>query len=128
MSRKIHALLSERGMREVSVGFIGVLFSLYEQDARKITELGELVALEKSTMTGLLDRMEQSGLLRREPDPNDRRAYRIMLTERGKYIEGDLVGVVEEAYRQLTKDIDTDNLEKAMGVLEHIIENARNGS
>ncbi len=127
MSRKIHSLLEARGMTEVSVGFIGVLFTLYKEDARTITELCEAVALEKSTMTGLLDRMEESGLLKRNPDPNDRRVSRIMLTPRGKEIENDLKEVVEQAYHRLTDGISQNHLEAAQEVLEKIIENARNG-
>lgn len=126
MSRKIHKLLADRGMTEVSIGFIGVLFSLYEKDGMNITELGEEVSLEKSTMTGLIDRMEKSGLLGREPDPDDRRAYRIVLTKRGKSIKGDLLEVIEEAYKQLTIGISKKDIDIAMDVLERIISNARN--
>jgi len=127
MSRKIRKLLEDRNMTEVSVGFIGVLFTLYEKDARTITELCETVALEKSTMTGLLDRMEAAGLLKRNPDRDDRRVSRIMLTTRGAKIENNLKEVVEQAYQQLTRGISQENLETARHVMEKIIENARNG-
>jgi len=128
MSRKIHRLLGMRGIEEVSTGFIGVLFALYESNGRNITELGEAVALEKSTMTGLLDRMESAGLVKREPDPEDRRAWRIKLTDRGKNIEGDIRKVVEEAYNQLTAGLTDKEGELVKKVLERIRENSRNGA
>lgn len=127
MSRRIRRLLEERGMTEVSVGFIGVLFSLYEKDGKTITGLCDAVTLEKSTMTGLLDRMEAAGLLKRNPDPGDRRVSRVVLTPRAREIEDDLREVVERAYHKLTDGIAQSRLEAAREVLEKIIENARNG-
>ncbi|MCX5416427.1 MULTISPECIES: MarR family winged helix-turn-helix transcriptional regulator [unclassified Streptomyces] len=54
-------------------------------------ELGSVLGLAKSSLTGLVDRTAQHGLVRREPDPLDGRAVRIALTEKG----GELV---EEFY------------------------------
>ncbi|MFF3336813.1 MarR family winged helix-turn-helix transcriptional regulator [Streptomyces sp. NPDC002888] len=48
-----------------------------------MTELGELLGLAKSSLTGLVDRMMQRGLVRREPDPRDGRAVRVGLTDEG---------------------------------------------
>ena len=46
-------------------------------------EIGEGCVLDKSSVTGLLSRMEEAGLVRRESCPQDRRVVRIYLTERG---------------------------------------------
>ncbi|MFF8600174.1 MarR family winged helix-turn-helix transcriptional regulator [Streptomyces sp. NPDC015232] len=51
-------------------------------------ELGAVLGLAKSSLTGLVDRTAQRGLVRREPDPEDRRAVRIVLTEEGARIAG----------------------------------------
>ena len=77
-----------RGMAEAGVGhvrpaYVGVLMSLWRDDGLKVGELGRRAGLEPSTMTGLLDRMERDGLLERGPDPTDRRALRILLTQKG---------------------------------------------
>jgi DNA-binding MarR family transcriptional regulator len=45
--------------------------------------LVEMLGLAKSSLTGLVDRTAQRGLVRREPDPEDRRAVRVALTEEG---------------------------------------------
>lgn len=48
-----------------------------------MSELGSMLGLAKSSLTGLVDRTAQRGLVRREPDPDDRRAIRVALTEEG---------------------------------------------
>jgi DNA-binding MarR family transcriptional regulator len=46
-------------------------------------ELGRVLGLAKSSLTGLVDRCAERGLVRREPDPQDARAVRIALTAEG---------------------------------------------
>jgi DNA-binding MarR family transcriptional regulator len=46
-------------------------------------ELGTTLGLAKSSLTGLVDRSERNGLVRREPDPQDMRAVRVTLTADG---------------------------------------------
>lgn len=48
-----------------------------------MAELSGLLGLERSSLTGLVDRAEQRGFVVREPDPNDRRAVRVALTSGG---------------------------------------------
>src|SRR4051794_30189348 len=48
-----------------------------------MTELGTTLDLAKSSLTGLVDRTERNGLVRREPDPRDMRAVRVALTPQG---------------------------------------------
>ncbi|GGR88176.1 MarR family winged helix-turn-helix transcriptional regulator [Deinococcus sedimenti] len=47
-------------------------------------ELAALLAVSPASVTGSLDRLETRGLLRRAPDPQDRRAQRIHLTDPGR--------------------------------------------
>src|SRR3954462_10608445 len=47
-------------------------------------ELGAVLGLAKSSLSGLVDRTERNGLLRREADPQDARAVRIALTAPGR--------------------------------------------
>lgn len=48
-----------------------------------MSELGEMLGLARSGLTGLVDRTVERGLVRREPDPRDGRAVRVGLTEEG---------------------------------------------
>ncbi|KLL12016.1 MarR family transcriptional regulator [Protofrankia sp. BMG5.30] len=46
-------------------------------------ELGAILGLAKSSLTGLVDRTERNGLVQREPNPQDSRAVRVGLTSQG---------------------------------------------
>ncbi|MBE3008638.1 MarR family transcriptional regulator [Microbispora sp. NEAU-D428] len=48
-----------------------------------MSELGAVLGLAKSSLTGLVDRSERNGLVQRAPDPQDSRAVRVSLTRQG---------------------------------------------
>lgn len=54
-----------------------------------MTELGATLGLAKSSLTGLVDRTERNGLVRREPDSKDTRAVRVALSARGSRLAGE---------------------------------------
>jgi len=58
-----------------------VLTYLFREDGLTQTELANLMELQKASLGRLLDRLENKNWIRREADPNDRRANRIFLTK-----------------------------------------------
>ncbi len=64
-----------------------VLCCLWEDDGLATSSIGERLQQVGGTLTGVLDRMEERGLVRRERDTRDRRIWRIWLTEAGKQLE-----------------------------------------
>lgn len=85
-SQRWNELLAERfraaGFAEVRPSFGSVLVPLYEEDGLRMGELARRAGLSKQGMTGLVRTVEQAGLVRRQSDPSDRRAFRVSLTER----------------------------------------------
>ncbi len=61
-----------------------LLTALYEEDGIPISALAQKVALDKATLTGLLDRLERDGLAERKADRADRRAIRVYLTPKAE--------------------------------------------
>ncbi|MGW5644479.1 MarR family winged helix-turn-helix transcriptional regulator [Saccharopolyspora sp. NPDC003752] len=61
----------------------GQLLCVLMSRSRGMSELGSMLGLAKSSLTGLVDRTERNGLVRREPDPQDTRAVRVALTAQG---------------------------------------------
>src|SRR5919199_3708239 len=64
-----------------------VLCCLWKEDGLATSTLGERLQQVGGTLTGVLDRMEERGLVRRERDSRDRRIWRIWLTEAGQQLE-----------------------------------------
>ncbi len=72
-----------------------VLLSLSEKDQVKSRHIGEQTELDSATLAGLLDRLASSGLVERRPNPDDRRAILVCLTEQGEKIAGRIQAIVE---------------------------------
>ncbi|NJR66659.1 MAG: MarR family transcriptional regulator [Leptolyngbyaceae cyanobacterium CRU_2_3] len=77
-----------------------VLCCLWEQDGLATCALGDHLQQVGGTLTGVLDRMEERGLVRRERDPQDRRIWRIWLTDAGRELEQILPGYATQVHEQ----------------------------
>ena len=64
-----------------------MLKQLWRQEGRSQVELQELLGLDAASVTGLVQRMTQLGLIQRRPDPSDKRVQRVFLIERGRALE-----------------------------------------
>jgi DNA-binding MarR family transcriptional regulator len=74
----------ERGFSEVRPSYGSVLLPLFEEDGLRIGVIAERAKLSKQTMTTMIRLCERDGLVYRDRDPDDARAFRIHLTERAK--------------------------------------------
>jgi len=63
---------------------VRVLFRLLAKDNLSVNELARLTGIETSTLSRLLDRMSDKGLLRRTRDVNDKRSVLVGLTPKGR--------------------------------------------
>lgn len=70
--------------RSISLSQVFVLHELDTKTAMSQRDLADRLYLEKSTISRLVAQMEQDGLLVREPDPANRRYYRLRLTTAGR--------------------------------------------
>ena len=79
----INAVYAESGREHGLTPQQGQLLCVLMAQPYGMGELGSVLGLAKSSLTGLVDRTERNGLVRREPDEQDARAVRIVLTARG---------------------------------------------
>ncbi len=78
----------------------GQLLCVLMPQAYGMGELGAMLGLAKSSLTGLVDRTERNGLVRREPDPRDTRAVRVALTPEGRRLAAEFYA---EACRRIDR-------------------------
>ncbi len=64
-----------------------ILFVLWENDGIPIRDLAEKTLLEKSTLTSMLDRLEETGYITRVPSKEDRREILIRRTEKDRIFQ-----------------------------------------
>ncbi|MBK0421673.1 MarR family transcriptional regulator [Leucobacter sp. CSA2] len=73
---------------DISMREYDVLYTLSKADAPlKICDVQSGVLLSQPALSRMLDRLEQRGLVSKHPDPEDRRAVRISLTEAGAALQ-----------------------------------------
>jgi DNA-binding MarR family transcriptional regulator len=86
-SRVFNRLLKDSGGADINSAQGRILFAIWGKGAMSISALAKETALEPSTLTGMLDRLESGGLLRRVPSAEDRRAYVVECTDEGRAME-----------------------------------------
>lgn len=88
MIHDIYVLLDDGDRRvlrsfNLSTSQFAVLLLLDAEQGWRLTDLSERLLFDKSTITRIIDRLEQAALVRRIADPGDRRVQRVVLTAQG---------------------------------------------
>jgi DNA-binding MarR family transcriptional regulator len=90
-------------------------------------QLAEHLGLSSGAMTNRLDRLESAGLLRRLPDPSDRRALQVELTEAGWQAWQDSVGVQAQKEALVASALDPEEKEMLNGLLRRLMRQFEEG-
>jgi DNA-binding MarR family transcriptional regulator len=83
----LQARFRDAGWGEVRPSYGSILVPLFEEDGLRMGELARRSRLSKQTMTTMVRLLEREQLVRRERDPDDGRAYRIVLTAKARRFE-----------------------------------------
>ncbi|WP_116109857.1 MarR family winged helix-turn-helix transcriptional regulator [Amycolatopsis ruanii] len=86
-----------------------------------MTELGAVLRLAKSSLTGLVDRTERNGLVRREPDPRDTRAVRVALTPEGQRLAGEFYAETCRRIEELPAGLDAAERDRQARLLGRVV-------
>lgn len=123
MSRAQHAI-SEYTKKKfiedkisISPAQMGILFLLQKGNLRPMSELGKLLEIDNSTITGLVDRLEKSGFVERSADPTDRRKWLISITETGDGEINQAKIIVKEVNRKVQEGFSEDEINSFRKVL-----------
>jgi len=78
---------------------------LWQQDRLSQVELSEKTDVDRTTLSGLIDRLVKQGLVVRQSHPADRRAFLVALTKTGRELEGVLTPLATNLRRQISSGL-----------------------
>ncbi|MRR16281.1 MAG: MarR family transcriptional regulator [Deltaproteobacteria bacterium] len=114
MTRLDQALMEAAG---ITAAQSGALYYLKENDGCLFTELSRALGLDKSAITGLVDRLAGKGLVERRALPSDRRSMSIALTDAGRAAAARCLKITKEFNSAITEGLserETESLSKAL--------------
>ena len=102
-----------------------VLMRLDRSEGLKQSELAEILDLQPISLTRLLDRLAENGLIERRPDPNDRRANRLYLTPAARPLLKRLAALGEDLMETVLQNVDGASQERLLRALQVMKDNLR---
>ena len=106
----LHALSAALADLNLSAAEINALANLGEGGTLNVRQLSERTGTRASTLTGLLDRLENRGYLVRELDPSDRRSFRLPLTGLGREVATRALAALADLEREALSRLDATQL------------------
>ena len=106
----LHALSAMLSDLDLSAAEINALANLGEGGTLNIRQLSERTGARASTLTSLLDRLENRGYLARELDPADRRSFRLPLTAAGQAAAAQVLAAIADLERTALSRLDATQL------------------
>jgi len=116
-------ILAKYELSEISPAQGRILFVLWQKDGISIQELAKKTALGKSTLTSMLDRLEQAGFVKRVPSKEDRRTILIRLTEKDHKCRDLYTKITKEKTELFYKGFTSKEIDAFEGHLQRILEN-----
>jgi DNA-binding MarR family transcriptional regulator len=95
----------------------GVLHLLNSNGGINQGGLAELLEVEPITLGRMIDRLQDAQLVERRPDPTDRRAWRLFLTEKGEHLLDELRPFADETYQAALEGVSDADFRLVMSVL-----------
>jgi len=92
-----------------------------------MSELADYLGLDKSTISGLVDRAEKRGLLRRAPSPGDGRATDVFLSAEGVQLAELGEREIAESLSPMTGKLTRAETRRLTALLEYVLEQERSG-
>jgi DNA-binding MarR family transcriptional regulator len=122
-----HALRKAFDRRAVGLGVTRaqwkVLFRLERQPGLRQIELADMLDIEPITLSRIVDRLEEAGLVERGADPADRRAWRLHVTAKAQPLIAKLHEVADEMIAEAFAGLEPREIEITRKVLARTREN-----
>ena len=124
-ARVWNKILRENNMADLEGARGRIIFSLWGKDGVPIKQLCEKTSLDKSTLTGIIDRLERDGYIERRQSPSDKRSSLISLTGKEKEFEQSVKKVSYQMNRIFYKGFSDDEIIQFEDMLQRILDNCK---
>lgn len=121
--RNFEKLLLDSGVEEFNGAQGRILYVLWQENCLPIVEISKRTGLAKTTLTSMLDRLEDNGLVIREYDKKDRRQIRIVLTDKAKLLQDKYDEVSDAASEQFYQGFTDEEIIDFESKLRRILKN-----
>jgi DNA-binding MarR family transcriptional regulator len=121
LARRQEAVFGRFGLGRGEVGALSALRIVGPPYQLSPTQLGRGLMLSSAGVTSRIDRLERRGLVRRLPDPHDRRGVIIELTDEGLTVVDAAVAANSASDRQLLERLDADELVELERLLRKLL-------
>lgn len=116
-------MLKDNDIMEINPSQGRIMFALWENDGISIQELAKKTSLGKSTLTSMLDRLENSGFIERVQSKEDRRVILIRRTDKDKSFQKQYEQVSEQMTRLFYRGFENSEIEEFELCLDRIFNN-----
>lgn len=120
--RHLAKLLKENNLPVTPEQF-GVLTHLWRNDGLQQSELAICTNRNRANVTRIIDILEREGIVARQDDPNDRRVFKIFLTDFGRQLKEETARCAQQSIEDSLVDVSDKDRAIAMDVLKKIIKN-----
>lgn len=116
-------MLKESGIDAFNGAQGRILYVLWENEQLTISEIGHLTSLAKTTLTSMLDRMEESGLLVKVADKKNRRQVNVFITNKAKLYKEEYDKVTDQMNEMFYRGFSENEVTEFEAMLRRIIKN-----
>ena len=122
----VYQYLSQRlAPYDITPSQYGILNCLWINDGTCLPrQIAELLCLETSTVSGILDRMQKKDLIDRVINPENRREILVMITPKGEALKTPVLKIIDEVNEEVLKDFSPKETEFIRKSLRQIAEKA----
>ena len=99
---------------------IFTVMTLYEKTPTRLTDLSNKLGVAAPTITGIVDRLEKAGYVKRIPDKEDRRVINVDLTEKGIKLAKQLRATIKNKWQGMLAKLPHDDSENFLNILKKV--------
>ena len=104
------------------------MVSIQEHNGCTLTELSREMHVSAPTVTGIIDRMERDGYVKRSHDPNDRRVIHVALTKKGEGIVGQFRDNIRKRWQYILSKMPVEVGETVVGIMTRLTKGFKDGA